>query len=295
MTADDRIDLHVHSLRSDGLLSLLQLCNLARRSGLAAFALTDHDALPDAAALADAVAATGVEVLPGVEISTSLGERGLHILGYGFELADSSLHELCRRAQAGRRERFAGYVAALEQRGLRLDRERLGQHSVSPGRTHLARELVRQGKAGSIKAAVQRFLAFEALPASDWTIDVADGIEALHAAGGVAVLAHPPADLTRDVWHSLVDFGLDGVEARYPGASARHRRFLADRCAEHRLAATAGADFHGDDPRHYLGRETVDGPALVALLRRRQSSRYVEPSNSGSTGGAVSANLTPMV
>src|SRR5215470_14019713 len=77
-----RADLHVHTTHSDGTYTPAEVVELARRSGLAAVAVTDHDTLDGVAPARAAAAGTSVEVVPGVEISADHGGRGVHLLAY---------------------------------------------------------------------------------------------------------------------------------------------------------------------------------------------------------------------
>jgi predicted metal-dependent phosphoesterase TrpH len=246
----------------------MQLAHLARRSGLAGLALTEHDALPDPNVLRQAGAGTGVELLVGIELSTAFECRGLHLLGYGFDPFEHRLAEACRQLRAARRERWSRMVAWLRGRGLKLDDRRLArlEASPAPGRLHLARELVHAGHAPSNRAAFTRYLGkmqtacqFECLP-------FAKAVDLIHGAGGVAVLAHPPSSLTAPQWRMLVEGGLDGIETGFPSVTKRHRRFLTERVAEYQLIATAGSDYHGDEVSSTLGRFWVDRASLERLV-----------------------------
>ncbi|HVJ83891.1 MAG TPA: PHP domain-containing protein [Planctomycetia bacterium] len=252
------IDAHCHSLRSDGLLSLQQLAQLARLSGLSALAITDHDALPDPRELKSAGEPFAVEMHAGVELSVRLGDRSLHLLGYRFDPADQRLQSLCRELQELRRRRFHRMAEALRAGGVKLDAARVDRlaSGISPGRMHLARELVRCRAASHIRAAFARHLStFDSADAAqDGTpLALADALDALHDAGGVGMLAHPPARMTVGEWRRLAEIGLDGIESDFPGAAATHRRFLSDRVREYHWLETKGSDYHGDNPQRHLG------------------------------------------
>lgn len=263
--------MHVHSVRSDGLYSALQLAQLARRSGLRGIVVTDHDALPDPSQLEAAEALSGVHMLPGVELSTQWQGRGLHVLGYGFDVRCDALRKICREVQDRRRERMRQMVEQLAAAGVRLPHggPESWSRSVSLGRLHLARELVRAGHVHSVRAAFSKYLDKLAANSMSATVALPAAVEALHEAGGFAVLAHPPVRLSVDFWRSVVETGLDGLEVRHPSISKCHQRFLADRVAEYDLLATAGSDFHGDDSRRYLGSHALDGDQLQVLLAGR--------------------------
>src|SRR5258708_23530854 len=86
-----RADLHLHTTHSDGAYSPAQLVELARRAGLAAIAVTDHDAVGGVALARAASVGVGVEVVAGVEITAEFRGRELHLLGYFFNTHDGPL------------------------------------------------------------------------------------------------------------------------------------------------------------------------------------------------------------
>lgn len=261
-------DLHVHSVRSDGVYSSLQLLEMARRSGLAGIAITDHDVLPDSSTRQ--TCGSPIHVIAGVELSAMFNGRGLHVLGYGFEPGRPELLSVCEMLQSGRQQRWHAMCEAIERLGVRLDRQRaqsIGQ-SASPGRAQLAREIVHAGAASSVREAFARYLNKLDATTSWQRVSLVDAITAIHAASGAAVLAHPPSHLTADEWKDLVHFGLDGVETMSPSISPKQRRKMEDLAREYRLVRTAGSDFHGADWPNYLGRFTNNHEQVAALLGR---------------------------
>src|SRR5437870_1828670 len=113
-----RADLHLHSTHSDGNYTPAQLLDLARRSGLAAVALTDHDTLAGVAEAEAAAAGSGVAVVPGVEISAEYQGRELHLLGYFVRAGDEPLRAALRRLREHRERRFWEIVERLRGCGV---------------------------------------------------------------------------------------------------------------------------------------------------------------------------------
>ncbi|MBY0514144.1 MAG: PHP domain-containing protein, partial [Gemmataceae bacterium] len=202
-----RADLHVHTTASDGEYTPSQVVALARQAGLCAVAVTDHDtlaAVPAAAAAAAAFSHPPVEVVSGVEITTELDGRELHLLGYFVRSDDPELTAALARVCAQRRERFREYVARLGERGSVIppDRAALVERSTaSPGRRHVAGLLIACGLAKTRNEAFHRFLGpLRGLVAPKLMLPVGEAIELVHAAGGVASLAHPPPDFADADW-----------------------------------------------------------------------------------------------
>jgi predicted metal-dependent phosphoesterase TrpH len=261
-----RADLHLHSTASDALYTPAQLVDLARRSGLAAIALTDHDTLAGLPAARQAAAGTSLEVIAGVEITAERRGHELHLLGY---FVDPEYGPLCV-ALAGLREhrvaRFHAMVGRLREGGVSVE---LRERDLSPdalGRRHLAELLVAQGKAGSVREAFQRWLRDGGSAAvAKKRLPVAEAIALVRQAGGVAALAHPPYD--GDTLASLAELtalGLGAVEVEYPGAGRSQRETLRRWAGQLGLAVTGGSDCHGPGKRA-VGACTISDTELEQL------------------------------
>ena len=267
-----RADLHVHTTASDGEYTPSQVVAFARLAKLCAVAITDHDTF---AGVADAqtAAGTAVEVIPGVEISTSFAGREFHLLGYFVRTDHAELNAALARVCDSRRERFRDFVSLLNARGLPLpeDRVRLTEAATSSlGRRHVAQLLVACGHALTRTEAFHRFLhsvAKQTRPKA--LVPIATAIQLVHAAGGVASLAHPPPDLSDAQFADLRDAGLDAVEAVYAwgrNSPALRLRAVAEQLG---MAVSGGSDCHGPEPAHRgVGSHAITAEEL-AMLRDR--------------------------
>src|SRR5262245_18774016 len=150
--AAGRADLHVHTTCSDGEYTPAQVVEVARLSGLAAVAVTDHDTLDGVAPARAAAGGTGVEVVPAVEISAELSGREVHILGYFVNPDDGPLRVALDRLQRHREQRFWDMVDRLRGCGVRVDEGELRRLEGAGvlGRRNLAEALVRSGRAGTV-------------------------------------------------------------------------------------------------------------------------------------------------
>jgi predicted metal-dependent phosphoesterase TrpH len=159
----------------------------------------------------------------------------------------------------------------LAVEGVKLDPKRFPPALASGtlGRGQLAREMVRARAVGNIKSAFDRYLTRYEAEAPAARIPIDQAVELLHQAGGVAVLAHPPSNLTMDQWQRLVEAGVDGLETDYPAVSNRHRKFLEERVIEYGLVSTAGSDYHGERPADEMGSCSTTRLQLDCLLARR--------------------------
>jgi len=266
-----RADLHVHTTHSDGTYTPAQVVDLARRAGLAALAITDHDTLGGVSAARQAALGSTLEVVPGVEITTEHRQRELHLLGYFVALDHAGLTAALAEIRRQRVERFREMIERLRGRGVSLDGE--GQHvqgmPEALGRRHLAEMLVRARRVATVREAFARYLGDRggvAVPKK--RLPAAEALALVRAAGGVAAWAHPSYDCTRDSLAELRDLGLGAVEVDYPSNRAARSRELRTWAAELGLAVTGGSDCHG--PGHYaraVGACSVTAEELERLRR----------------------------
>ncbi|MCI0682488.1 MAG: PHP domain-containing protein [Gemmataceae bacterium] len=267
-----RVDLHIHTTFSDGTYRPAQVVELARRSGLAAVAITDHDTLAGIAA-AQKAATDGLEIIPGVEITAEYQGRELHVLGYFVRLDDAPLTQALAELQARRAERFHEMIERLRALGVAVERDPISSvhEGTTLGRRHIAELLVKARKAANVREAFQRWLGDGgrvAVPKQRLPVAVAAAL--VRQAGGVAAWAHPPYDACTDALAGLQRLGIQAVEVDYPGSTARRGRELRGWARQLGMAVTGGSDCHGpDEPRRTLGSCSVT-PAELETLRRLQ-------------------------
>lgn len=280
-------DLQSHSIHSDGALAPSDVVASAAEAGVELLALSDHDSVNGVAEALDAGERHGIGVVRAVEVSAVDGiYDDLHILGYGVDHQDSELLEALQGYRDDRELRAERMADALRELGYELDDAPLQarrEAGKTIGRPHLsqavvshpanAKRLQAEGLA-ELSAFLEAYL-IEGKPGfrSRTRPDVAEAIEVIHAAGGVAVWAHPFWDVKRpEIVLAAIDrfraSGLDGVECFYATFEREQAELLADRCQELGLLSTGSSDFHG--PGHRLfsrfrafstyGREAMLGP-----------------------------------
>jgi 3',5'-nucleoside bisphosphate phosphatase len=273
------IDLHTHSVVSDGTDAPAQLVNRAAQAGLDVVALTDHDTFDG---LTEAVAAGerfGVQVVRGIELSCSRSGNSVHLLAYGADPSNAALATEMTRVRSGRTGRLLPVLEKLEELGVGVSEAQVMAFvgdSPSVGRPHIADALVAAGHVRDRTEAFDRFLA-DGGPAHvhRYAIDVARGIELVHGAGGIAVIAHPwgrgrrrvlPPEVLEEL--TTVD-RLDGFEVDHQDhddATRAELRQLGNRLG---VLMTGSSDYHGTGKtNHDLGCNTTD-PTVFAELERR--------------------------
>ncbi len=247
-----RADLHVHTTASDGTYTPAQVLDLARRAGLGALAVTDHDtlaAIPEARARA---AGSGVEIVPGVEITTEHAGREIHLLAYFISLEHAGLNAALDAIRTHRVHRFGEMVERLRTRGVSVDagNDVLSVPPDALGRRHLAHLIIRAGRAGTMREAFQRYLHDRSdVVVPKKRLPLGEALDLVRAAGGVAALAHPRYDVTREGLAELRALGLRAIEVEYPEFRPGRIRELRAWAAGLGLAVTGGSDCHGPGPR----------------------------------------------
>jgi len=262
-------DLQSHSLHSDGSLEPREVVAAAAQAGVELLALSDHDSVDGVQAAADAAVQLGVRLAPAVEISSVDGGRqDLHVLGYMVDHHDPGLREKLRTWREDREHRAQAMAAALRELGYELDDSELARRRAkgqSIGRPHLADAVV--GHPANAERLRAEGLAERSAFLVAYLIDgrpafrprtkptVAESIQTIHDAGGVAVWAHPFWDVEEPgaVLKAIDRFrawGLDGVECFYATHTREQAELLADRCSSEGLLSTGSSDFHG--PKHRL-------------------------------------------
>jgi hypothetical protein len=270
------LDLHVHTTASDGVLSPSDVVRAAIATGLSAIAITDHDTVDGVDEALAASAGTALTVVPGVELSVD-EENGIgaHVLGLLIDHTDPRLAVALEALRLERDARARRMVALLAEAGHPIDFETVraiaGHGSI--GRVHIARALVQAGSVATIPEAFDVFIGSNApFYVRKRTLDPGPAIEAIHGAGGVAVLAHPGIN-GEGALPALLAAGLDGIEAFHSEHTAVQSARFAALAASHALLVTGGSDFHGHDAHAApLGGGACPEDALDAL--RLRAARY---------------------
>jgi predicted metal-dependent phosphoesterase TrpH len=282
------IDLHSHTLHSDGERSPEALLAEARAAGIRVLSVTDHDTVSGIAACAAAAVAEGIRLIPGIELSCELHGREVHILGHFLDPAAPCLAQLAAEMMAERRARMIRMIERAQQAGLSgITLEKVAAYSGGEnfGRPHLARALVAEGHATSVKDVFDRLLSSRgSLYVDRRRLSVREATDLVHAAGGTASVAHPGANkVSQQELKVLADAGLDAVEALHPEHVPSQAEAYERWGALLGLLVTAGSDYHGPkvQPGRKLGDRSLSRERLDALEARAATHRGL-PSLGGS-------------
>jgi hypothetical protein len=274
------IDLHTHTTASDGRCTPAELVARAKAAGVTALAVTDHDTVSGCAAAGVACRGVDIEFVTGIEITAVREDVDVHILGYFIDPDAAALNAFLAEQRQRRLDRVGRMIAKLAELGVALDadailRPALANRGRSIGRPAIARALVAGGHVANTNDAFAAWLA-RGRPAFVPREGAApDAVVAqIHRAGGLAALAHPGL-LVRDGWiGSLVDAGLDAIEAYHTNHDEHETGRYRAIAARHGLAITGGSDFHADESHGSANPGSVSlPPDDFADLKARRNER----------------------
>ena len=265
-------DLQSHSTASDGALPPAAVVAAAHEAGVELLALSDHDTVDglDEAFAAAAATDGSLTLVSAVEISSlDLGDKDLHILGYGINHNDPVLLarlKLWREDRWSRGERIA---EAMRENGWQVTLPERGEQPL--GRPHIAAAIfddpanAERVAAEGLTNSVDLLVAYLVPGAPGYrgrtAPTVGQAVEAIPEAGGKAIWAHPYWDFrdenqheaTRDVLERFAALGGDGVEAFYISYTEDQTRRLVELAAGFDMLTTGSADFHGPDNPNFSG------------------------------------------
>ena len=248
-----KIDLHLHSSCSDGVLSPDDLVRELRARRVSIASLTDHDTVEGVRRFLARCRKASIKGVAGVELSAA-HDGVLHLLGYRFDAENEALSAALAQNRNARNARNVLICEKLRGLGFDISLEEVASLAGANvvGRPHIARVLWNKGYVPNLKAAFDRYLRRGAeayvprplLPAEEC-------IRLIREAGGLAVLAHPrqttpDLDDLPPILSRLKNNGLWGLECWSPGNSAVEIYRCLEIAASFSLAPTAGSDFHGN-------------------------------------------------
>jgi predicted metal-dependent phosphoesterase TrpH len=274
------IDLHTHTVYSDGTFTPAELIALAAERGLDAVAVTDHDTTDGLAEAGTAAAAAGIQLVPGVEFSTVREGEGMHVLCYFMDPSAPEFTAELKRLQEDRFTRGERMVAKLQELGYPITFERVRRIAKGGNiiRPHVAQALVEAGVVPTLKDAFSDDLIGSRGPAyvEKEALHPLLAIDLIHRAGGACVLAHPGT--WREVSpvpvafiEELVEAGLDGIEAAHPEHTPEMELAYVEMAERWGLIWTGSSDCHGTryDPVRLGSRSTA--PEQFERLKARAS------------------------
>ena len=281
-----KIDLHIHTIVSDGTETPEEILRHVKEAGIGLFAVTDHDAVKGCELIRALRAETDPVFLTGIEFSCQDREGKYHILGYGFDPKAKPIRQVVELGHRYRMEKVRARLDFLAERfGFRFPEEELRDLLAldNPGKPHIGNLMVKYGFARTKDQAIREFI--DQIHFRNEFVRPEEAIEGILGSGGIPVLAHPAygsgdqlilgEEMDRRL-RRLTGFGLQGVEAYYSGFTAKLSGEMLDFADRYGLYVTAGNDYHGRNKPISLGDtglgEPFDWPdGLKRFLRYVQS------------------------
>lgn len=250
------IDLHMHTTYSDGKWPATQLIDYLVAEQYELVAVTDHDRVDKIAEIQELGARKNLPVLSGVEMSTEWDGQMGDLLCYGFRVERNKLAPLAEKIVWRRIENTHEIYENLVRKGYEF-----------PRREEIFAE---SGGAITYPFEVGRLLREHGYT-SDWSstmqlltevgyrairVDMAETVEAVHASGGVCLIAHPGRRNPGFTFYSpaLLDrlratVPIDGIEVQHPSHTAEITDIYWHYVVEHNLLASTGSDSHSQPRR----------------------------------------------
>lgn len=267
------IDLHLHTIYSDGLRTPEETVIEAKEKNLRAIAITDHDTVAGVARAIDAARGTGLEVIPGVELSCVYKGKELHLLGYYFDLWNESLLMKLQEIRDARVKRAGTIIEKLKSLNyaISLDdfQEEIEKGTI--GRLHIARHLVNKSYFHNTKQVFDKLLqSGQAAYVEREKLDVCEMIELILLADGIPVIAHPGIYDYDINWQELLNCGLMGIEAFHSKHSSKNSQYYSKIAEDHGFIITGGSDCHGIRAISSLGSLKLD----YNIVERLKTIKY---------------------
>lgn len=249
------VDLHSHSLCSDGLLTPTDLVSRARDKGVDVLALTDHDTIAGLEEARRAADELDLTLVPGVEVSVTWNKRVIHVVGLWVDPASRALCDGLNWQSETRASRAREMGRRLEAVGVKEAYERARDMAAGGNvtRTHFGRLLVADGIVATQNQAFDKYLG-QGKPGwvkSAWA-SLEQALAWISGAGGRAVIAHPSRykmthAMMRELLREFREGGGDGLEVVVSGLDGNQIRHYADLANRFEMSASRGSDFHSPD------------------------------------------------
>ena len=258
-----KLDLHMHSVVSDGTDTPEEMITKVRDAGIDMFALTDHDAIIGCKTILGCLSGGDPLFITGSEFSCKDDHGKYHILGYNYDPDGKSIGDVVDLGHGYRMEKVTARLDFIKDTfGFDFSPEDIDALLAlnNPGKPHIANLMVRYGYAESKEDAFDKYL--NKLRFKDQYVRPEEAIRGILGSGGIPVLAHPPygdgdqlipGDEMEERLKRLMDFGIKGVEGFYSGFTPKLCQMMLGLAEKYDLYVTAGSDYHGKNKLIALG------------------------------------------
>ncbi len=245
-------DLHNHTKCSDGTDTPCELCQKAKKMGLSAIAITDHNTVEGIFEFEKCAKEMGLDYILGSEITTEYLNKDVHILAMGINANNAHiLADFTNEIQETKRDGNLNLAKNLRGGGYEIYLEDLEKRfGENINRAHFAKALVEIGAVSTIKEAFDGILKegggfYTPSERKDMYKTVTQILEW----GCIPVLAHPLLSFTQEILEEILpklkEAGLVGMEAYYPKFTPEQTEYLLSLCEKYDLIPSGGSDYHG--------------------------------------------------
>ncbi len=276
-----KADLHIHTTFSDGSLTPNEIVKWASKKKVHAIAITDHDTVEGIKATIESAILYDIITIAGIEISCTMEEEEVHILGYFIDYEDNNLLNMTKLLKESRESRGEKIIEKLNYLGFEISLEDVYDISGTGviGRPHIAKAMIKKEYVNTIEEAFGKYLNRNK-PAyvERYKLSIEDGINLIHRAGGVAVIAHPGLVKSKKVIYEAIRLNVDGIEAIHSKHSEQDVIKYSEIGNKYNLIITGGSDFHGNYNNNVpvLGDYYIDYEQVILLKKKANSIRKGE-------------------
>ncbi len=272
-------DLHLHTLFSDGTLTPKELLTLSKHNGVKIAAITDHDTLAGLESAIHVAKELDITLIPGIELSTVVDQSvQVHLIGLFINIDNQTLITHTEKIRDARIVGIKDTITQLNRIGVNISWEDVAKMGVgSIGRPHIARAMLAQGYVKSVPEAFDKYLTKKSIYKSKVNLDAIEGIDLIHEAGGVAIVAHPRTigERLEQTLKTLASAGLSGIEVYAEKYQDIHINYYLKLANQYGLIPSGGSDYHGFGHSNELPLSGIGPPpGTTAQLYQRAVSMH---------------------
>jgi predicted metal-dependent phosphoesterase TrpH len=256
---NEHFDLHLHTTASDGTLTPSEIVILAGQKGLKTIAITDHDTTDGLKEAIQTGEKIGLTVIPGIELSTKYKGKSVDILGYFIHEQKELLCTL-KKLRNHRINRSQLIINKFRKLGINITLQDVQKYSKGDviARPHIAKAIVDKGYAKEVQEVFDLYLA-DGKPCAVEKMNLTpeEGIDLIHKANGIAVLAHPVLIKSEELVEELMELSFDGIEVWHRLHSKEDIKRYKQVAKRYNKVITGGSDYHNEE--HQIGVFGFDG------------------------------------
>ncbi|QUH26346.1 PHP domain-containing protein [Serpentinicella alkaliphila] len=267
------IDMHCHTIASDGSLNPTELVNYALEKGLNGIAVTDHDTvggIKEAVEYSKSI--KDFYCIPGIEISSEFLGQEVHILGYAINPDFEELNTLLEEMRVNRESRSVKMIQKLNDIGFEITYEEVRSLAKGVvGRPHIGQVLIQKGYVKNMHEVFSKYLKLGGVAyVPRFKITPLEAITIIKKSGGVPVLAHPGYIKNKEIIEKVISYGIGGIEVYYPTHEESQIDYFNTLAMENNIIVTGGSDFHSipneKNNRYDLGTSKILLNSIAKIL-----------------------------